>query len=102
MSNNICSVFVPNLYFNLIPVHTLVAMEKTDLKEVFSKRYASYKVHTIQTSRLCTHMKGKSKKRNPQIYVVPASEISCYVKDGRSFLVSLDFPILQSWVKVWE
>ena len=77
-----------------------MTIEKTDLKEAFSKKYASYKVHTMQTSRLCTHMKGKLKKRNPPIYIVPASEISCYVKDGRSFLVSFDFPILQSWVKV--
>ena len=67
----------------LLVIHTLVVMEKTDLKEVFSKRYASYKVHAIQTSRLCTHMKGKSKKRNPQIHIVPAVEISCYVKDGK-------------------
>ena len=58
-------------------------MEKTDLKEAFSKRYGSYKVHTIQTSRLCIHMKGKSKKRNPQIHIVPALEISYHVKDGK-------------------
>jgi len=64
-------------------------MEKTDLKEAFSRQYASCKVHTIQTSKLWKHLKGKSRKRTLQVYIFPVSDINCCVKDGRSLLASL-------------
>jgi len=73
-------------------------MEKTDLKEAFSRQYASYKVHTIQTSKLWKHLKGKSRKRTLQVYIFPVSDINCSVKDGRLLLASLQAMVSCTYV----
>ena len=64
-----------------------VAAERMELKEALSKQLASFKVHTIQTSRLWRDLRSgqqqQQRRKGIPVHVVAASDLSFSIREGR-------------------
>ena len=53
---------------------------------MLSKKYGRFKVKDIRSSKLWAHMQG-GRKKEVEVFIVPATEIRCSQREGKSSLV---------------
>ena len=56
-----------------------VALERVELKEMFTRQHSRCKVHVVQSSRLWKHMKEQTRRGTIAIhaYILPAAAVNC-------------------------